>query len=45
VAAVQQLAVSAAANGEFSGLPLREDAHWARLREAITKLVASVYGD
>lgn len=45
VAAVQQLVVSAAANGEFSGLPLREDAHWARLSEAITKLVASVYGD
>lgn len=45
VAAVQQLAVSAAANGEFSGMPLREDAHWVRLNDAITKLVGAVYGD
>lgn len=45
VAAVQQLVVSAANNSEFSGLPLREEAHWARLSEAISKLVGAVYGD
>lgn len=45
VAAVQQIVVAAGANGEFSGMPLREDAHWQRLREAVTTLVTSVYGD
>ena len=45
VAAVQQLVVSAAANGEFSGMPLREDAHWDRLRAAIVALVHGVYAD
>lgn len=44
-AAVQQIVVAAGANGEFSGMPLREDAHWQRLREAVTTLVTSVYGD
>lgn len=45
VAAVQQIVVSATANGEFSGMPLREDADWTRLGEALTALVTSVYGD
>lgn len=45
IAAVQQLVISAAANGEFSGLPLREEAHWARLSEALIKLTESVYGE
>jgi AcrR family transcriptional regulator len=45
VAAVQQIVVAAGANGEFSGMPLREDSHWQRLREAVTTLVTSVYGD
>lgn len=45
VAAVQQIVISAANNGEFSGMPLREDEHWARLRAAIAALVSSVYGD
>lgn len=45
VAAVQQLVVSAAANGEFSGLPLRDDAHWARLRDAIIALINGAYSD
>ncbi|MCX7359769.1 MAG: TetR/AcrR family transcriptional regulator [Alphaproteobacteria bacterium] len=45
IAAIQQIVVSAAANGEFSGLALREDAQWERLRVALIKLLASVYGD
>lgn len=45
VAAVQQIVVSAGANGEFSGMPLRDEAHWQRLRDAITALVTLVYGD
>lgn len=44
VAAVQQLVVSAAANGEFSGMPLKSDADWKRLRDAVTALVEGVYG-
>lgn len=45
VAAVQQLVVSAAANGAFSGLPLRTEADWDRLKAALTALIAAVYGD
>lgn len=44
VAAVQQLVVSASANGEFSGMPLRTEADWQRLRDAISALVEGVYG-
>lgn len=44
IAAVQQLVVSASANGEFSGMPLRTDADWKRLEDAISTLVESVYG-
>lgn len=44
VAAIQQLVVSAAANGEFSGMPLREDADWRRLEDTLRALVTSVYG-
>ncbi len=44
IAAVQQLVLSASANGEFSGMPLRTDADWRRLHDAINTLVESVYG-
>ncbi len=43
IAAIQQLVVSASANGEFSGMPLRTDAHWRRLRAALTRLIESIY--
>lgn len=45
IASIQQIVVSAGANGEFSGLALREDAHWERLRGALSKLLNAVYGD
>ncbi len=44
IAAVQQLVVSASANGEFSGLPLRTDADWRRLKDAVSALVEGIYG-
>jgi AcrR family transcriptional regulator len=45
IAAVQQLVVSGAANGAFSGLPLRTDADWDRLRAALAALVQCAYSE
>lgn len=45
VAAIQQLVVSATANGSFSGMPLATEAHWSRLRDALIALTQAVYGD
>src|SRR5262249_19646139 len=39
VAAIQQLVISAAANGQFSGVPLQTDAHWQRMRDALTNMI------
>ncbi len=44
IASIQQLVVSASANGEFSGMALRTDADWRRLQDAISALVESIYG-
>jgi AcrR family transcriptional regulator len=44
VAAVQQLALAAAAAGSFSGLPLQSEADWDRVRAAVRTLVRGAYG-
>ncbi len=43
IAAIQQIVVSGAAYGEFSGLPLKTEAHWARAREALKVMVRTIY--
>ncbi len=43
IAAIQHLAISAHAKGVFAGLPLQEDADWARLASAIGDVVQQVY--
>jgi hypothetical protein len=43
IAAIQQLTLSASANGEFSGLPLRNDEDWNRTTQAIRALIDAVY--
>jgi AcrR family transcriptional regulator len=44
IAAIQQLVVSGAATGVFSGLPLDSEDDWARVRAALSALVEAVYG-
>jgi AcrR family transcriptional regulator len=44
IAAIQQLVVSGAASGVFSGLPLDSEEDWARVRAALSALVEAVYG-
>lgn len=44
IAAIQQLALSATATGEFAGVPLRTETDWERVRALIKRLVASCYG-
>lgn len=43
LAAIQHLALSGAAAGEFSGLPLRSEADWMRVETTIRLLVAAAY--
>ncbi len=43
IAAVQQLVLSSAAVGAFSGVPLATDADWARIRAAAVRIVRAVY--
>lgn len=44
LAAVQHLALSAAAVGQFAGLPLKTDADWERVRATVRTMVAALYG-
>lgn len=44
IAAIQQLVVSGAANGVFSGLPLDSEEDWERVRAALSALVEALYG-
>lgn len=43
IAAVQQLVLSSSAVGAFSGVPLRTDADWARVRAAALHIIRAVY--
>lgn len=45
IASTQHLVLSRSANGVFAGMPLKDDADWARVRAALTSIVRSVYGD
>lgn len=45
IAAIQQLALSAAATGAFAGLDLRTDADWARVRAAAIAIIRGAYGE
>jgi AcrR family transcriptional regulator len=44
IAAVQQLVLAGSGPGQFAGLPLRGDADWERVRQAIRTLVRAAYG-
>lgn len=44
IAAVQQLVLSASAAGAFSGVPLRSEADWDRVKAAALLIVRRVYG-
>lgn len=44
LASVQHLALSAAAVGQFAGLPLRTETDWDRVRATIRTMVAAIYG-
>jgi AcrR family transcriptional regulator len=43
-AAIQHLVVSAAASGQFAGLPLKTQKDWDKVAAAVTRLVHGVYG-
>jgi DNA-binding transcriptional regulator YdaS (Cro superfamily) len=43
IAAIHHLALAAAASGRFAGTELTSDADWARMRSAISALIAGVY--
>ena len=45
IAAVQHLALSARAVGSFGGVALETDEDWARIRRALSAMVASAYSD
>ena len=45
IAALQQLALSAAATGAFAGLNLSTDADWTRVRETATAVIRGAYGE
>nr|QQZ49765.1 hypothetical protein JKL49_23595 [Phenylobacterium glaciei] len=44
IAGVQQLVLSSAAVGSFSGVPLKSDADWDRVRAAAVRIIRAVYG-
>jgi AcrR family transcriptional regulator len=43
IAAIQQFVLSAAVSGSFSGLPLRDDTDWDRLRAGLRDLILRLY--
>jgi AcrR family transcriptional regulator len=43
IAAVQHLVLASATAGHFAGAPLKTEAHWNRIRAAVTALIAAVY--
>ncbi|ESQ90628.1 hypothetical protein ABAC460_09065 [Asticcacaulis sp. AC460] len=43
IAAIQQFVLSAAVSGNFSGLPLRDDTDWNRLRTGLRQLIRRLY--
>jgi AcrR family transcriptional regulator len=45
IAAVQQLVLAGAAAGEFSGVPLRTDADWDRIRDTVVRIIRALYGE
>lgn len=45
IASAQHLVLSASASGAFAGMQLKTEADWARVRDALTALIAGVYGD
>lgn len=44
IAAIQQFVLSAASTGAFSGLPLRTDEDWDRVRGGLKAMAAKLYG-
>lgn len=44
IAGVQQLVLSSSAVGGFSGVPLKTDADWDRVRAAAVRIIRAVYG-
>lgn len=44
LAAIQHLVLAGTATGQFSGLPLKSDEDWQRLRATVKALVAAAYG-
>ncbi len=44
IGGVQQIVVAAAATGQFSGVRLKTEADWDRIRAALRHLIAAVYG-
>lgn len=45
IASTQHLILSGAAHGVFAGMPLKDEADWARVRAALVTLVDAVYGE
>lgn len=43
IAAIQTFVLSAASSGNFSGLPLKQDTDWDRLRTGLRTLIARLY--
>ena len=43
-AAIQHLVISAAATGQFAGMPLRSEKDWEKVGSAVRRLVRAIYG-
>jgi len=43
IAGVQHMVIAATASGQFSGMPLRAESDWERLREVIKAMVRAIY--
>lgn len=43
-AAIQHLVISAAASGQFAGVPLKSTKDWEKVATAVKRLVRGVYG-
>lgn len=43
IAGVQHMVIAATASGQFSGMPLRADSDWERLRDTIKAMVRAIY--
>ena len=44
IAGVQHMVLAATASGQFSGMALKSDEHWDRLRKVISAMTGAIYG-